>query len=74
MLFMLKQSYISYYTIYMTVPLMLKTNQFYVTVASIPDVIDDGDVVLETLQSASFELKRLNKLSKFFIESTESIF
>lgn len=44
------------------------------TVASIPDVIDDGDVVLETLQSASFELKRLNKLSKFFIESTESIF
>lgn len=44
------------------------------TVASIPDVTDDGDVVLETLQSASFERKRLNKLSKFFIEGTESIF
>ena len=54
--------------------LMLKTNQFYMTVASVPDVIDDADGVLETLQSTSFELKRLNELSKFFLEGLESIF
>ena len=44
------------------------------TVASVPDVIDDADAVLETLQSTSFELKRLNELSKFFLEGMESIF